>query len=159
MTIWSDIHKKSNGFTNKEEDIGEVYSSGVDGTVKLYEGKYRDADYQIITNGSYPFVKLIFNKSVSVLDFLTGKSIVRLKSPDGKYYDLGKSTESQNKKIKFTYWFNKDDDYVEDVDSEMQLTKPHPGHKYTVHELKDYCEMFIDLIIDMETELITKHME
>jgi hypothetical protein len=153
MSVWTDLHKRSNGITVSQEDFHLIYGERDDVDI-LCEEKYKDGTYKVMTNGMYPFLEIIFNRGLSIF---SGKDVVRLKSDSGEYYDLGRLYGDGH--TYFNYWFNKPEDHIEvGADPDMMVEKPHPGHKYTLDELKQIAEMFIDLIHQCESEL-TNHME
>ena len=153
MSVWADIHKKSNGITVSKEDFHLIYGER-DDVDTLCEEKYKDGTYKVRTNGMYPFLEIVFNRGLSIF---SGKDVVRLKSDSGEYYDLGRYYGDGH--TYFNYWFNKPEDHIEKgADPVTMVEKPHPGHKYTLDELKNIAEMFIDLIHQCESEL-TNHME
>jgi hypothetical protein len=152
MSVWADLHKRSNGIQASKEDYGLIYGL-MDEPEILFEEKYREGTYIILTNGMYPFLKIILKISLSIF---TGEPVVKIKTKDGDEFNLGR--QYANGETIFTYSFSKDDDYVAQGDPEMQLDKPHPGHKYTLDELKDYANLFIDLILEKHYN-VDKYMD
>lgn len=152
MSVWTDIHKRSNGLSIRMEDTNLIYSGECE-IVKLDEGEYRDKTYKIYTNGQYPSVKIFTENRIS---YFSGMQIVRLKSETGETYNLERARSSKDNLTVFTYYFNTKKDYIcdfNDVDRDIQLEDSHPGHKYTLAELRKYAEMFIDLIIKCDDDL------
>lgn len=153
MSVWTDLHKRSNGTTVSQEDIHLIYGER-DEVDTICEEKYKDGTYKVRTNGMYPFLEIVFNGRISIF---SGKDVVRLKSDSGEYYDLGRYYGDGH--TVFNYWFNKSDDYIGvGSNPDTMFMKPHPGHKYTLDEMKQIAEMFIDLIHQCESDL-TNHME
>lgn len=154
MSIWTDIHRRSNGNQVREEDYLDIYHHESVIKTLCIDAYAGCATYEINTNGAYPAIVIMFYG-----DHILGGlgPVVKLKAPDNKYYDLYRNifVGSDGKSTQFSYGFNKDDDYVNEVDDDFYNKRmpPHPGHKYSIVELKKYAEMFIDLLISMNKEL------
>lgn len=155
MSIWTDIHRRSNGNQARKEDYLDIYHH--ESMIKtLHTDAYAGcATYEIITNGAYPAIMITFYGDY-ILNSID-RQVVKLKAPDNKYYDLFQCTfvGSDGRSTLFSYAFNKDDDYVNEVDDDFYNKRmpPHPGHKYSIVELKKYADMFIELLINMNTEI------
>lgn len=154
MSIWTDIHRRSNGNQARKEDYLDIYHH--ESVIKtLYTDAYAGcATYEINTNGAYPAIVIIFYSNYIMSNL--GGPVVKLKAPDNKYYVLNLNRLTfDDISTQFSYVFNKDDDYVNEVDDDFynKIVPPHPGHKYSIVELKKYAEMFIDLLVNMNIEI------
>lgn len=140
MSIWSDIHRKSNGDSISKEDFSQIYNPDIEGDEVLDTDEYKGNQYMIYTTGSYPYIVIMMKQEISVF---SGYQLVKLKRSDGKYYDMERV--AADGKVGFTYFCNNKDDYVED---------DHDGKKYGLSELKSMAEEFIDLILDCESDFM-----
>lgn len=140
MSVWSDIHKRSNGGTVSKENFLEIYNKDYeeDGAV-LKSGTYKDTEYSIYTTGKYPFIKVTMEMMISVF---SGYRVVKFLFDDGKYYEIDRITNG--KETGFMYFFNKEDDYVEGE---------HDGKKHTLSELESIAKEIIDKILESEEKL------
>ena len=129
----------------RNEDFILIYYE-CDGTKRqtnvLEEDKYKNYDYQILTDGNYPTVVIRTDSNISIF---SGGSVVILKLPDDRRYELDR--EFSTGSTRFKYEFNKEGDYV--YDSKDGSAKE-SAHTYSKDELRKYVKMFIDEIIKCE---------
>lgn len=148
MSVWGDLRKRSSGEVLSREDIGVFYYDN-ESTKKsietIEENKYKSFTYSIITFGDYPILDI--RTEGYGLSVFSSYNLVILKFPDGERYELDRSIIDE-KITKYQYDFNKDGDYIN--------SEHNDGHKYTVKEVRQYAEKFIDKIIQCEEESI-KH--
>ena len=141
MSIWSDIHKRSNGKIVSKEDEFEMYS---DEFSQMGSGEYNYFRYEIWAGNGYPLIKITPDINLTMFSEVYSVQCVM---PDGKSYDLDK------KKIDgfnvFYYHCNKSTDYVQGLSG-------HDGKRYTLNELKDLAKEFIKHLINCEMNLIYK---
>ena len=138
MSIWAEIHKRSNGKRITKEEFNEVYSGDFSNKTIL-EGNYRDCQYFIDTNGYYPLVRISVERPMSVF---AGAGIVNLETEPGKFFNLERV--SNGTLSNYVYSFNKDVDYV---------VNEHDGIQYSVAMLEDIIKLFIDRILKSEDDL------
>jgi major membrane immunogen (membrane-anchored lipoprotein) len=100
----------------------------------------------ICSNGDYPILDI--RTEGYGLSVFSSYNRVILKFTDGEKYELNRSIIDE-KITQYTYEFNKDGDYIYSEDND--------GHKYTVKEVRQYAEKFIDKILQCEEESI-KHI-
>ena len=146
MSIWADIYDRSTGDANRSEDIAQIY--GGDSTELLYSEEYKHCTIEIYTNGMYPCVYLTFDSMISVF---AGKDLVILKDEDGNRYELDRFFDNGSHRTRFSYFFNKEGDYIFDKDG----PDDQDGVKYTLETLKEMAKMFVDRLIKCEKELFT----
>ena len=143
MPIWNDIRKQSAGSEIPKEDFVLVYP-GKTGNKQIGEGVYRDIGYTVWTCGTFPFVEINMPSQISVF---AGYERVLVTDDDGNEYEMDRSTDKAGSV--YTFYFERKEDYIK---------FDHPGRKYTVDDLKQMCEMFIDILLKYESK-ITDHME
>lgn len=143
MSIWSDIHKRSNGEISTKEDYSLIYypATGM-GMEIVGSGEYDGNKYEIFTNGTFPMIKIYMDFNISAF---SGCQEVKLNRDDskGKYYTLDREIIGKN--TVFTYYCDTVTDYTYGDDS---------GDKYTLDDLKVLAEKFIDLINACESDMI-----
>lgn len=128
MSIWSDIHKRSNGKTVTKEDEFEIYSGEFS---QIDSGKYNHYRYEIWTCSAYPFISIMPD---AIRTNLSDVYSVECILPDGKSYDLIKSRRADA--LIFYHHFNKYTDYISG-------DQGHDGKKYTLNELQWLAKEFI----------------
>ena len=142
MSIWSDIHKRSNGKTVSKEDELEIYSGEFS---QIGSGEYNQYRYEIWTGGTHPFIAIIPNLITTNLSDVYSVECIM---PDGKSYDLARSNRVDA--CIFYHHFNKYTDYI-------LGDYGHDGKKYTLNELQDLAKEFIKHLITCECDLIYKY--
>ena len=149
MSIWGDMRRKSSGDAITKEDFSLIYydnDSAKKPLVTLEEKEYKGYKYMIITCGDFPILDIrVSGHGISVF---SGHNLVILKFDDGRQFELDRILLNGNE-TKYVYDFNKDGDYI--------YSKDNDGHKYTVKEVRQYAEKFIDKILQCEEESI-KHI-
>lgn len=82
MSIWTDIHRRSNGNQARKEDYLDIYHH--ESMIKtLYTDAYAGcATYEIITNGAYPAIMITFYGDY-ILNSID-RQVVKLKAPRPK---------------------------------------------------------------------------
>lgn len=149
MSVWGDLRRRSSGEVLSREDIGIFYydnDSAKKSIDVIEEKEYKSFSYMICSNGDYPILDI--RTEGYGLSVFSSYNLVILKFPDGEKYELNRSIIDE-KITKYIYEFNKDGDYIYSEDND--------GHKYTVKEVRQYAEKFIDKILQCEEESI-KHI-
>ena len=149
MTAWGDMMKRGAGEGIRGEDFSQIYydNDSAKKPIEVVEEKeYKSFSYFICTNGDYPILDIRTDGyGISVF---SGYSMVVLEFPDIGSYELKRELLNGNE-TKYLYEFNKNGDYIHNTENQ---TKDGDGHKYTVKELEEYAEKFIDRIIECEDE-------
>ena len=150
MSAWGEMRHRSSGKEQRKEDIVVFYydnDSAKKPIVIVEEKHYKDYHYMICTAGDYPILDIRVKSENT--DVFGGYQVVILKLPD-KSYELDRMILPKEGMVKYLYEFNKDGDYNHNS-SYKRCTED--GHKYTVSEVEDYAEKFIDEIIKCENDL------
>ena len=144
MSVWMDIHKRSNGDMERKEE--SIYSYGA-GYFVISKNKYKNIEYHIVAEDGCPYIKIITPLGISAI---TGMDKIEMKAKDGKLLKFDHIATKEHNII--TYKFDKEDDYVEDLHAGHRNS--HPGKKYTYSEIDGYAKEFIDQLQEMENRFL-----
>ena len=145
MSIWTNINKRSEGNSSRKEEECLIYyydpndkqSAHIE---KLFdgEGKY-GVTYEILSNGRIPSIKLKIRRHLRRFD---GCGHIEIPGKDGKLISFDRSVSrgyAYYEEI-YTHFFNEEGDYVEQGGGST-------GRKYTLDDLKELAEDYIDIIL------------
>lgn len=155
MGILGNIAKRDIRGDTRKEDSALLYFNPEDtmGMATIVEyGEYRGIKWNLGTCGEYPYVSILHQ---TVPSTFAGMDFVRLPDRNGKELKVNRICVTHpgingtwtggQMETRFIYSYCNKGDYK---------FSGYGGHKYTVRELKEDIESFIDSIIEKEDEFI-----
>ena len=138
MSIWSDIEDRSSGDIIRGEDFHQVYPGNLPEKNLIEDDKYKDQEYMIFTNGSYPYIIVNIDRLLSAF---AGAGIVKIDDKNGNEMTLKRKFGGQLSR--YIFELNRDEDFVLD---------DHNGKIYTLDVLRDIAKDIIDQILKYEDD-------